>query len=147
MIEIKEIATEQTYLIRKEVLRKNIPLPFVFQGDNDVTTFHLGAFLNNNLIAVSSFVMSSHHLFEGSQYQLRGMATLQENQGMGVGKLLVEKSFEILRQKKINGVWCNARVLAVPFYEKLGFQKIGDEFEIQYVGGHYLMNKQFKYEI
>ena len=49
MIEVKKITAIETYDIRLEVLRKNIPLPFEFKGDFDDDTFHLGAFKNGAL--------------------------------------------------------------------------------------------------
>lgn len=142
MIEIKKIKTEDTYSIRLEVLRKNIPLPYKFNGDFDESTFHLGAFKNNVLIAVSSYMKSDNPSFKGSQYQLRGMATLQEHQGIGAGKLMVEESYKILKGLNINCLWCNAREIAVPFYEKLGMKTFGEKFDVKLIGDHYVM---FKY--
>ncbi|MAE73565.1 MAG: GNAT family N-acetyltransferase, partial [Bdellovibrionaceae bacterium] len=36
-------------------------------------------------------------------------------------------------------LWCNARTSAVPLYDRAGFTKIGDEFEIDPIGPHFLM--------
>jgi predicted GNAT family N-acyltransferase len=36
-------------------------------------------------------------------------------------------------------IWCNARLSAVRFYEKLGFETRGDEFDIPDVGPHVVM--------
>jgi len=44
MIQIKKIEAEEIFPVRKEVLRKNIPLPFEFKGDFDEDTFHLGVY-------------------------------------------------------------------------------------------------------
>lgn len=73
MIQIKTIIAEDTYEIRLEIIRKNIPLPYEFSGDFDKKTFHLGAFKDGKLIAVSSYMKAHNPNFEGSQYQLRGM--------------------------------------------------------------------------
>ena len=142
MIHIKEISTQETFPIRLEVLRKNIPLPYEFNGDYDSETFHLGAFKDEELIAVSSYMEASNSNFEGNQYQLRGMATLTEYQGFGAGKLMLQKAFLILKEKNINVLWCNARIAAVDFYKKQGFQTFGEKFEISYVGEHYVMFKE-----
>ena len=142
MIEVKKIDTEETYAIRLEVLRKNIPLPYKFNGDLDRDTFHLGAFKDGKLIAVSSFMKAENSNFKGIQYQLRGMATLQEFQGYGAGKLLIIKAEEILKTLNVECLWCNARVIAVDFYKKQGFQTFGAEFDIRLIGGHFVM---FKY--
>lgn len=142
MIQIKEISAEETFPIRLEVLRKNIPLPFEFNGDFDSDTIHLGAFNNDTLIAVSSYMKASNKNFEGKQYQLRGMATLKEYQGFGAGKLMLHEAVLILKKKNSNLIWCNARIAAVEFYKKQGFQTFGEKFDIQYVGEHYVMFKK-----
>ena len=144
MIEVKKITAIETYDIRLEVLRKNIPLPFEFKGDFDDDTFHLGAFKNGKLIAVSSYMKAENKNFKGSQYQLRGMATLEKFQGFGAGKLMMEKAFEILKELNIDCLWCNARVIAVNFYEKQGLQTFGEKFDIKYVGNHFVMYKYLK---
>jgi predicted GNAT family N-acyltransferase len=142
MIQIKEISAEETFPIRLEVLRKNIPLPHEFNGDFDLETFHLGAFEGNKLIAVSSYMKASNKNFEGNQYQLRGMATINEYQGFGAGKLMLEKAVQILKEKSSNVLWCNARIAAVDFYKKQGFQTFGEKFDISFVGEHYMMYKK-----
>lgn len=142
MVTIKKINAKDTYPIRLEVLRKNISLPFEFNGDFDEDTFHLGVFKNEELIAVSSYMKSNNERFSGEQYQLRGMATLKECQGMGAGKLMMQKAYEILIENKIDCIWCNARVIAVDFYKKQGLDTVGEVFEIPKVGPHYVMVKR-----
>ena len=141
MVKIRIISLEETYQIRKEVLRKNIDLPYTFNGDLEKETIHLGLYLNNNLTGVVSFMKSTHKDLKGEQYQLRGMAILHELQGKGYGKILILNGIEKLKKKQIEIVWCNARVSALHFYQKNGFQTIGDEFDIPKIGGHFVMYK------
>ena len=141
MIEIKNIRAQETYPIRLEVLRKGIDLPYKFNGDLDTDTFHLGAFKDGKLIAVSSFMKVKKSHFKGSQYQLRGMATLTQYQGFGIGKQLLRKAEEILEPLNIDCLWCNARIIAVDFYKKQGFKTFGEVFDISLIGGHYIMYK------
>ena len=142
MIEIKRIKAEKTYTIRREVLRNNMDLPYTFYGDNEKDTFHLGCYLNSQLIGVVSFMPSSSKDLKGKQYQLRGMATLQNFQGKGYGKEMIFFGLTILKEKQTDVVWCNARIAAVKFYHKVGFQKLGSEFEIPKIGGHFVMFKK-----
>lgn len=142
MTHIKEISVRDTFPIRLEILRRNIPLPYEFNGDFDENTFHLGAFKDDELIAVSSYMKASNKNFEGNQYQLRGMATLTEYQGSGAGKLMLQHAVLILKEKNINVLWCNARIAVVGFYKKLGFQTFGEKFELSHVGEHYVMIKE-----
>jgi ribosomal protein S18 acetylase RimI-like enzyme len=141
MVQIKYIIPEETYEIRKKILRKNMDLPAQFHGDFEKESFHLGLFEDNKLVSISSFVRANNDNFEGIQYQLRGMATLEEFQGNGYGKALVLEAEKILKEKKIAILWCNARVSAAHFYYKQGFKSIGQEFDIPQIGGHYVMFK------
>ena len=143
MLKIIEVSADKTYTIRKEVLRNNIDLPFKFDGDLNETTFHLGAFNNDKIVGVASFMKNEHKLFKGSQFQLRGMATLPEVRGLGFGKELINKSVEILKAKNTTILWCNARIVALPFYEKLGFKIVGEPFDIEIIGTHYVLVKEF----
>lgn len=139
---VREVLANETYPIRKEVLRNNLPLPETMDGDFDEFTFHLGMFLNQKLIGVATFMKNNKPDFKGVQYQLRGMATHQNYQHKGVGKKLLFEGVEILKKRNVEVLWCNARVAALSFYEKLGFISIGEEFDIHLVGKHYMMFKK-----
>ncbi|CAM1348469.1 GNAT family N-acetyltransferase [Tenacibaculum ascidiaceicola] len=139
MIKIKNISAQETYKIRLAVLRNNIDLPYKFKEDEFENTFHLGAFYNNKLVGIASFMRNRIDVVKGEQYQLRGMATLPEVRGMGAGRLLIEEAKRALKAKDINVLWCNARKEAVEFYESLNFVTIGEEFEVQKVGPHFKM--------
>ena len=143
MIEIKLISAEDTYEIRKRMLRKNIPLTEKTEGDFEENTFHLGAFIDDKLVSVATFVENKNSHFQGNQYRLRGMATGENYQGKGLGRKLILKAEEILKERKVDVLWFNARVVALDFYKKLGYKTIGEEFDIQYIGGHFNMYKKF----
>lgn len=149
MIEVKEILAKQTFAIRKEVLRKGMNLSTQFSGDEDIDTFHLGIFENKELVGIASFMKSNNILFTQEQYQLRGMATIDKVRGRGYGKLLLQDAITKLRDKKIEILWCNARVVALEFYKKSDFIVQGNSFEIPQIGTHYLMFKKINnnYEI
>ncbi|MCF6222676.1 MAG: GNAT family N-acetyltransferase [Flavobacteriaceae bacterium] len=142
MISIKEIKAEDTVGIRKEVLRKNMDLSAQFTGDHDVDTIHVGLYDNDVLACVVSFMHVNYMDTNKKQYQLRGMATKEKFQGKGFGKKLLEKSEEILKSKNTKIIWCNVRVKALGFYIKLGFNTIGNSFDIPPIGRHYVMIKQ-----
>lgn len=141
---VKLISAEETYDIRKEILRKNIPLTEKNKDDFEKFTFHLGAFVNDKLVGVSTFMQNDNQNFNGLQYRLRGMATLEEYQGQGLGKALILEAFDMLKKKRANVLWCNSRVVALDFYKKLGFKVIGSEFDIALIGPHYVMYKELK---
>jgi len=138
---IKEISVEKIYTIRKSVLRENIDLPHKFNGDLEKDTFHLGAFKKEELVGIVSFMKTETKEIKGNQYQLRGMATLIKVRGEGFGNLLITAGVDILREKGINVVWCNAREKAIGFYKKNGFEIVGESFNIDKVGIHYKMKR------
>ena len=141
-MKIKEITAEQTYELRKIELRKNMSLSSQFSGDLDADTFHLGLFINNEIVSIVSFMRSDYKEFTEKQFQLRGMATKENYQGKGFGKMLITKSEELLKEKEVIIVWCNARIVALDFYKKQGFKIIGKEFDIPQIGGHFVMYKK-----
>ena len=69
------------------------------------------------------------------------MATLKAYQGQGLSQALLRTAFPIIKNNHVSRLWCNARVTAIGFYEKVGFEKVSDEFEIPDVGPHVLMSK------
>jgi len=144
MIVVKRITAQQTYNIRKEVLRKGINLPSQFTDDFDKDTFHLGVYEKDLLVGISSFMKTSNPDFGLEQYQLRGMATLTDVRGKGYGKLMLNEAFLILRDKQIPVLWCNAREIAVNFYEEMEFLKIGKLFLLPEIGMHYKMYKKIE---
>ena len=139
---IKKIPAQDTYTVRKEVLRKNIDLPYKLKGDLNEDTFHLGAFKKNVLVGVVSFMKFETPELEGSQYQLRGMATLPQVRGEGYGNLLIKEGVLLLKEQGIGIVWCNAREVALGFYRKNDFEVIGASFDIVKVGIHYRMKRE-----
>lgn len=142
MIQVREISASQAYDIRKDVLRRNIPLTEKIKGDFDDTTIHLGAFVDNTLVGVATFLQNDHDFFKGLQYRLAGMATRDDYQKQGLGKQLILESEKVLTDKNVEVLWCNARVIALDFYRKLGFVTKGEEFDIPLIGGHFIMYKE-----
>ncbi len=139
---IKEISAQQTWPVRHPVLRKGRPLEDVYmQADEAPTTFHLGVYYKKELVGVASFMDDSHPEFVGEQARLRGMAVLPHYRKKGLAGLLLKKGEDLLRQKNKEILWFNARIVALSFYKKMGYQTIGSEFDIPLVGPHYVMKK------
>lgn len=142
MILIKKIEVDKTYDLRKKILRKGMTLSHKMQGDLSKDSLHLGLYDNDELVCIGSFMKNNREDFSGVQYQLRGMATAQNSQGKGLGLLLMKEAELILKKQGVDLIWCNARTTATGFYEKLGYQIIGSEFEVPEVGPHYVMYKK-----
>ncbi|MEN3322987.1 GNAT family N-acetyltransferase [Mariniflexile soesokkakense] len=140
---IKHITATETYIVRHPVLRTGKPIETcTFDGDDLNTTFHLGIYIEDKLVGVCSFFKSKHQLLtEEFQYQLRGMAVLDEYQGFGLGKFILTHGENLLKQKNTQVIWCNARENAVEFYKKTSYKIIGNPFNIEDIGLHYIMHK------
>ena len=140
---VKPISTPETYPIRQIVLRKGKPVAScMFDGDLDETTFHLGAYYNTKLVAVASYMMTNNqHFLEEKQYQLRGMAVIDEFKGLGIGNDLLKEGEKLCLKTNTNLIWFNAREIAVNFYKRNNYQETGAFFNIEGVGNHILMSK------
>lgn len=140
---IEEISGIATFAVRHPVLRAGKPLSScLFEGDKLRSTKHFGLFLNDVLVGVISLFENKNVIFDQTeQFQIRGMAVLQNQQKKKFGSLLIQAVESFLRTNNKNFIWFNARIIAVGFYRKFGYQVIGSPFEIGDVGTHYVMFK------
>lgn len=144
MITIRKISAEATYPVRHNVLRKGKPIESCrFEGDELATTNHYGLFENDRLQGIISLFESCNPIFkEHKQMQIRGMAILEQNQGKGYGKQLVQYCENLLAASDTALIWFNARENARGFYQKLGYTTQGEPFNIEGIGIHYVMWKK-----
>ncbi len=139
---IELIPAIETLPLRQKILRPSAPLAECINGtDEAVGSFHLGGFVEKQLVTVASFhVESQIDLPSLFPYRLRGMATEPEFQGKGYGRQVLVKGMDLLhKQKNCDLLWFNARKNAYKFYETLGFSFLGEEFEIPQIGPHKVM--------
>lgn len=140
-IEVRPISAAETLPLRMAVLRPNRPVSASqFVGDDAPTTRHFGAFQAGKNFGIASLFRVEMEDYPGrSALQLRGMATAPEVRGAGFGRALVFACIDFARNIDAEILWCNARTSALGFYEKLGFEIVGKEFEIPDVGPHFRM--------
>jgi ribosomal protein S18 acetylase RimI-like enzyme len=144
MFEIKEISAFEIIIVRHPVLRFGKPIESCrFEGDDLPTTKHFGLFYEDQLSAVISvFEEKSILFFEENQFQIRGMAVLEQHQKKGFGEAFLKYCENYIQNNKGSVIWFNAREIAIGFYEKASYQKIGDSFEIADIGIHYVLFKK-----
>ncbi len=140
---IQEITSIETFVVRHPVLRPGKPITAChFDGDDASTTKHFGYFDNQTLVGVVSVLEQKTTVFTSKkQLQIRGMAVLETHRNKNIGKKLLLHCEEYAKKRKFEILWFNARLVAVPFYEKSGYIKIGKPFEIKEIGTHYLLFK------
>lgn len=143
MVFVKKIDSITTFQVRQPVLRPGKPLEScIFEGDDLDTTTHLGLYNNDKLAGIVSIFKSCHKLFpQNGQFQLRGMAVLDAFQKKGYGERLVNEAETCIKAQNGSLIWFNARETAIAFYARLGYEIIGDAFDIPTIGTHFVMWK------
>ena len=143
-MKLKNISSEEIRTLRHKVLRQGKPFSTTtYQRDNCIKTFHLAFMKYNVPISCATFYPENTSLISSKRaYRLRGMATIKEHRKKGYGKKIMSKAIEEIKKRKGNFLWCNARLVAVEFYKKLGFSSKGEQFNISDIGPHYFMYKK-----
>lgn len=144
MFEIKEIKPEDTYNIRQKVLRPTQTVKDVkYESDTFKRSFHLGAFKDEKLISVASFLQENNPAFEEiNQYHLNRMATLEPYRGQGAGGELLHAGEKTLKRRHARLLWCSAKFPVSNYYTRFGMREYGEVFVIDYIGPHKLMYKK-----
>ncbi len=65
-----------------------------------------------------------------------GMATDPEVRGLGAGRALVAEGLVQISRAGADLVWCDARVSAAGFYERIGFSPVTEPYDMPPVGLH-----------
>ena len=145
-ISIRAIDAAQTHGLRGIVLRPNSsPDQLIYAGDDAPDTFHLGAFGRDELVGIASIYRESWPRESWPRdaspkaYRLRGMAVDSRFVRRGIGAALVRRCLLQIGARGGELLWCNARTSASNFYRALGFESVGEEFEIAGIGPHFLM--------
>ena len=142
-MDIKVVAAKDIRPLRNLVLRPNLPIETTYYDlDNDIETFHLASIMDNTIISIGTFYPENDiELQTKNGYRLRGMATHPKFRRKSAATKLMKESFVLLKEKKCDILWCNARLVAVEFYKSLGFKITGEIFDIPSIGPHYKMYK------
>jgi ABC-type nitrate/sulfonate/bicarbonate transport system ATPase subunit/GNAT superfamily N-acetyltransferase len=129
---VVELAASETRDLRRSVLRVGTPSQeVVFPEDGEPTTWHLGLrdAVTTQLVAVSTWLPREHPSAPGRPgVQLRGMAVASHVQGTGLGAQLLEAGCILASQRGAQVLWARARDTALGFYQRAGWQVIGDGY-------------------
>ena len=130
MFEVIELAAHGTHGLRRTLLREGTASDdVVFDGDDEPGTFHLGVTIGDDLVAISSWMQRRYPDLPGHPgHQLRGMATIPPARGSGVSSTLLRSGLERCADLGSDVVWARARVAALSFYERHGFEPRGHEY-------------------
>jgi GNAT superfamily N-acetyltransferase len=130
--------------LRWKVLRIGKPLESAhYIGiDDDVNTKFLVAYHDDKMVGCSTLQSDER---TGAKFRIRGMAVDFDYQNNGIGSRIVSMLQEYAKEQR-TGIWCNARIRAVPMYERRGFVIVSDVFEIEGIGPHHDMEWRPKLE-
>jgi predicted GNAT family N-acyltransferase len=135
VLTIEDSDAETTYPLWRDVLREGRP---VARLEDPAGTFHLAArATDGRLVGVVRFSPAPCPWREAAApWQLRGMATDLAVRGSGAGRALVAEG--LTRVAALGGdlVWCDARLAAVGFYERMGFAVVTEGFDKPEGGPH-----------
>jgi GNAT superfamily N-acetyltransferase len=148
-ITLRLVDLDETFELRRAVLR-----PWLSPAEAATTYagagehFHVGALQGGRVVSTAGFMAEAQpdyaDIFGPAPWRLRGMASDPAVQGRGLGGQVLEFGIaELARRLAARGeesavVWCNGRTGAQTFYERHGFQPIGDLFETPGTGPHYV---------
>jgi len=130
---IRDIDVADTHVLRRAVLRDGTASDaVVFDGDDEPSTVHLGAFVDGRLVGISTWVDRDWPGRPGHPgrpaRQLRGMATDPDHRTRGCGAALLDAGIERCRASGATTIWARARVTVLDFYLHRGFVPVGDAY-------------------
>ncbi|OAB58378.1 hypothetical protein AY600_18895 [Phormidium willei BDU 130791] len=119
---------QQSLTLRDQVLRQPLGLSIGEENlESETHQRHFGIIQlsekRNSFLACVVIVPKTQ-----DRVKLRQMAVLPEVQKQGVGTFLIREVEEYLKQHHIRTINLAARVSAIGFYQKLGYQSISPEF-------------------
>jgi GNAT superfamily N-acetyltransferase len=144
-LDLRRARVEELIDLRHDVLRHGLPRESaMFEGDAAPTTRHYGAFDGGTAVGCATLMLNQ---WEGEPaWQVRGMATDARFRSRGLGAALLRMAeAEVVEERSpVRLLWCNARVPAIRFYEKLGWAVRCEPFDIPTAGPHVRMTKRLR---
>jgi predicted GNAT family N-acyltransferase len=135
---VRPAALSEIVDLRHALLRAGLPRESaIFPGDDAPTTHHLAAILDDRVVGCLTLHLSVWN--DHPAYQLRGMATAADMQRQGVGRQLLQAAERFVLTTPQRTVWCNARRIAIAFYQANGWEIVSEEFDIPTAGPHVRM--------
>lgn len=134
---VSEVPAADTIPLRGAVLRPGRPA--AIDGDDDPATFHLAArTAQGQIVGVVRFhpAPCPWRREASAPWQLRGMATDPAVRGAGAGRALLVEGLAAVAARGGDLVWCDARLAAVGFYERMGFAVVTQEYDKPGIGPH-----------
>ncbi|HWC54524.1 MAG TPA: GNAT family N-acetyltransferase [Chitinophagaceae bacterium] len=128
---------QQMVKLRDDILRKPLGLGFTIEELNDEKdNMLIGAFDDDQMLGCCMLVEENP-----TTVRLRQMAVLNDLQGKGIGRALMNFAENIARDRGYRTITMHARKNAIGFYEKMGYRVTSQEF-VEVTIPHYVMEKK-----
>lgn len=115
---------EEAVALRYEVLRKPLGLTYTpEQLAEEETEWHVVAVEDGKVVGVLLLKKISD-----TKLKMRQFAVADAYQGQGIGSALVAFAEDFAIENGFSTIVLNARMTAVPFYKRLGYEVEGEEF-------------------
>lgn len=127
----------QMVRLRDDILRKPLGLGFDQKElEEEKDNMFIAAFEDDEILGCCMLVEE-----KPDTVRLRQMAVLNDLQGKGIGRALMNFAENIARDRGYKIMSMHARKNSLGFYEKMGYNIKGDEF-IEITIAHYVMEKK-----
>jgi GNAT superfamily N-acetyltransferase len=127
----------QMLKMRDEILRKPLGLKISdAEIEKEKDNLFIAAFEDEQMLGCCMIVE-----MDPRKARLRQMAVLNNLQGKGIGRALIQFAENIARDHGYRVMSMHARKPTVPFFEKMGYKVTGSEF-IEITIPHYEMEKE-----
>jgi ribosomal protein S18 acetylase RimI-like enzyme len=130
---------QQMVQLRNDILRKPLKLTLTPEElEKEKEEILIGAFEEEKMLGCCMLI-----IVDPTTVRLRQMAVLNNLQGKGIGRALMQFAENIARDRGFKKIIMHARKSAAGFYEKLGYQVCSEEFE-EVTLPHYEMEKKLQ---
>jgi len=126
----------QMVKLRDDILRRPLGLKFTKEElESEKDNMLIAAFEDERILGCCMLLEE-----EPTIVRLRQMAVLNDLQGKGIGRALMNFAENLARDRGYKIIRMHARINAVGFYEKVGYRSKGQQF-IEVTIPHYVMEK------
>lgn len=107
------------------------------RNEGDATGIHFALFENTSILAIARL-----DVLNDTEAQVRFVAVEHQQQGKGLGLLIMEAVEQRAKSEGILEIVLHARDYALPFYEKQAYRLIGPSYKLFDILQHYEMRKE-----
>jgi len=117
---------DEAVRLRYDILRR--PLGLFFNPEDfalEYEQMHIGCYDHRNVLAGYLNLTP----LNDSEVKMRQVAVAEHAQKSGIGRQMVDYAEKLATRKGFEYMVLNARETAVPFYDKLAYERVGERFE------------------